>query len=204
MSLVGAPEARCTYNSRPDGVADAFQVILNKIEPRERLVRLLTKEDVRPALAAEAKPCRPKVARVFEACLEAGDAEGPTGAGAGPNRSIICPAREAEAQAPEPDASEEMALGESSKVVGLDFLDAAVVDDPMGYDPLFDQVAQPRGLLAVVLVVVGGHLLPSPEQRPDLDLLDAEGGGHAAPARDRSEGVELSRSASIRFFTAWR
>ena len=69
MSLVGAPEARSRYNSRPDGVTTAFQVILNKIEPRERLIRLLAKEHARPALADEPKPFRPKVARVGEAFL---------------------------------------------------------------------------------------------------------------------------------------
>jgi hypothetical protein len=59
VASVEPPEARSRYNSRPDGVATAFQVSRNKIEPRVRFIRLLTKEHVRPADADEPKPLRP-------------------------------------------------------------------------------------------------------------------------------------------------
>jgi hypothetical protein len=152
-----AVEARSRYNSRPEGVAVAFQVRLNKIEPRVRFIRLLTKDDVRPALLDEWKPERPKVARIFEALAKTGFAEGPTRTGTGPNRSVIWPSGAPEAQGPESDASEEVDLGVSSDVFGLESLDRAFVDDAMGNLALLNEMAEPGGFALVVFVVEGTH-----------------------------------------------
>ena len=60
------PDARSRETDRPDGVAFAFQVIANKVEPSvsNRCFNLLTKEDWRAALADEAMPRWPKMARI--------------------------------------------------------------------------------------------------------------------------------------------
>jgi len=63
--------------------------------------------------------------------------------GTGPNRSVICPAGAAERVRPDTDAGEEVALGESAKVVGLNILDAPGVDHAISDMPGSDQVAQP-------------------------------------------------------------
>jgi len=68
---VRCADARSRQTDRPDGVAFSFQVIANQIEPSviNRCFNLLTKDDVRAALADEAKPRRPKVARIVGAGL---------------------------------------------------------------------------------------------------------------------------------------
>jgi hypothetical protein len=86
--------------------------------------------------------------------LLSGDAEGPAGTGTGPNRSIVGPARSAEAEGPETDPGEEVVLIEAGEVFGLDFGDGSLVDDAMGNLALLDEMAQPGGLLPVKFVVV--------------------------------------------------
>lgn len=70
---MGSADARSRYTRRPDGVTFSFQVIANKVEPPvgNRTFNLLTKDDVRAALSDEAKPRRPKVARIIAPSLGA-------------------------------------------------------------------------------------------------------------------------------------
>jgi hypothetical protein len=51
-------DARSREYDRPEGVSQRFQVIVNKVDPRPRVVtrNLLTKDDARLALADEMEP----------------------------------------------------------------------------------------------------------------------------------------------------
>jgi hypothetical protein len=104
---------------RPDGVAVSFQVSENKVEPIEPVLarNLLTKDRDRSALADEAKPRRPKVARIVGTFACSRHAERLAGAASGPALSLGGPAGEAEGVSPAADPGEEMALSEPSEIV---------------------------------------------------------------------------------------
>src|SRR4051812_45281796 len=74
LSDVRGTDARSRETDRPCGVTLSLQVITNKVEPpvSNRDFNLLTKHDVRSALANEPKPRRPKVARIVSPNLGAG------------------------------------------------------------------------------------------------------------------------------------
>jgi hypothetical protein len=112
------PEARSAGIDRPDGVTRCFQVSTNKVEPSKsvRACNLLAKDNVRSALANEPRPVRPEMALITEATFTSCRGEGLAGAGAGPDGAIVGPARKPEGIRPDPDASEEVALTESSQV----------------------------------------------------------------------------------------
>jgi hypothetical protein len=55
-----------------------------------------------------------------------------------PNRSVIGPSGEAQGVAPHSDSSEEMALAESSEVIGLDFFDASLINFAIGNQSRLD------------------------------------------------------------------
>src|SRR5208337_4017275 len=74
-----------------------------------------------------------------------------------PNRSVVGPSGETQGVAPHSDAGEEMALREASEVFGLDFLDRAFINFPIGNHLRFDEFAQPCRRKGVILVVVGTH-----------------------------------------------
>jgi hypothetical protein len=122
---VECPDARTRQTTRPDGVVFRFQVIAKTIEPSmsNRCFNLFTKDDARAALFDELEPDRPKVARIGAAKLGAGARERLTGATPGPDFSVIGPAGESKGIAPASNAGEEMALDESSEVIGSNKLD---------------------------------------------------------------------------------
>src|SRR5258706_13461711 len=92
----------------------------------------------------------------------AGAGEGLAGTGAGPNRSIVGPSGHAQGVAPDADACEEVALGESAQVVVSDILDAPWVDFARGDQAGLHEIAQPLHAVVVILVVVRGlHVLSS-------------------------------------------
>ena len=66
LSDVRRPDARSAQIGGPDGVPRAFQVSANNVEPREASParNLLSKDDWRAALADEAIPRWPKMARI--------------------------------------------------------------------------------------------------------------------------------------------
>jgi hypothetical protein len=66
LSDVERADTASRETDRPRGVAFSLQVIAYKVEPAvgNRCFNLLTKHRVRAALADEAKPGRPKVARI--------------------------------------------------------------------------------------------------------------------------------------------
>jgi len=118
LTDVRRTDARSAQISSPEGVARAFHVSAYSVEPREavRARNLLSKDDWRAALTDETEPLRPEVTLVVGALASAGDAEGLTGARAGPDRSVVGPPGESECVAPDTDACEEMRLSRSSNV----------------------------------------------------------------------------------------
>jgi len=118
LSDVRRPEARSAGIERPDGVTRCFQVSANKVEPSKSVTgrNLLAKDSVRSALANEPRPVRPEMALIIEAAFAPCGAEGLAGAAPGPDWSVVRPPGEPEGVAPDPDAGEEVALGESHEV----------------------------------------------------------------------------------------
>ncbi len=74
---VRSTDARSRDTCRPEGVADSFQVSLNKVEPAvaNRCFNLLTKDDWRTALLDEEMPVGPKVPLVVKSSIAASCAE---------------------------------------------------------------------------------------------------------------------------------
>lgn len=111
-------DARSAEIRRPDGVIRLFQVSRNTIEPSKsiRARNLLTKDDVREALADELEPRRPKMARIVGAIFLPGVAERLAGTGACPDWPFVWPSGEPQGVGPSADAGEEMALDEAGEV----------------------------------------------------------------------------------------
>jgi hypothetical protein len=126
LSNVRRSDAASRYTNRPAGVTFSLQVSLNKVKPSvvNRAFNLLTKDNVRSALADEIEPDRPEVTLVCNAPPGTGCAEGLAGATARPNRSILGPSGKAQGVAPAAKAGEEMTLNKSGKVTGSNILDA--------------------------------------------------------------------------------
>jgi hypothetical protein len=157
---------------RPAGVAFAFQVSANKIEPApsKRRFNLLSKDCCRAPLGDERKPARPQVTLVIGRLACAGCREGLAGAGTCPNRSVIGPAGKPKRDRPSADAGEEVALGVSAQVVGAHVGDAPLIDVARGDEPFADEIAEPLGRIRINLVVVGGHQLEVIATRPPSGL----------------------------------
>jgi hypothetical protein len=115
---------------------------------------LLTNEAVRAALADEAKPRRPKVARIIAPSLGAGARERLEGTGAGPDGSGVRPSSESKSERPAPDAGEEVTLDKSIEVSGLNIDNASFVHFAIRNQSFLDQFAQPRRRERVDLVVI--------------------------------------------------
>jgi hypothetical protein len=115
---MGCAEARSAQIERRDGVTLAFHVSTNKVEPSKSVLacNLLAKDCARALLSDEPEEVRPEMALIIETATAPGCAEGLAGAGACPDRALVCPPCAPESVAPDPDTSEEVALGESGKV----------------------------------------------------------------------------------------
>ena len=191
LSLVERPDTASRQTSRPRGVTFSLQVIANKVEPPvgNRAFNLLAKHDDRAALADEAKPRRPKVARIVSPMTAARGAEGLAGTTTRPNRSVIRPAGKSEGEGPAADAGEEVALGVVSEVVRLNGLDVSAINVTRCDVSRDNEVAEPLGRERLVLVVVGRHYRhpnSSPSSRSRLTPADSTLRGRAvmrAPLR---------------------
>jgi hypothetical protein len=163
LSDMRRTEARSRDTGRCEGVADSFHVSSNKVEPAvaDRCFNLLTKDNVRAALADETEPFRPQMALVGGSCSFSGCTERLAGAGSSPNGSIIWPSCEPQCVAPDADAGEEVALSIPSEVVGFDILDAPFVNITGRNVTGRNQIPQPLRGVRVNLVVVGDHAFPS-------------------------------------------
>jgi hypothetical protein len=118
---------------------------------------LFTKHDVRLALADEAKPRRPKVARIIGASAFPRRTEGLTGTTARPNRSVIGPAGESEGDGPSADSGEEVALRVGSDIGRFNFQDGPLIDVAIGDVAALDELTKPRDVEGIVFVVVSGQ-----------------------------------------------
>jgi hypothetical protein len=116
---------------------------LNKVEPSvvNRCFNLLTKDNVRFALADEVEPNGPEMAFVCNAPPRTGCAEGLAGATACPNRSILGPSGEAQRATPTADSGEEVALGVPGKFACFNILDAPRIYFTLGNMPRLNQIA---------------------------------------------------------------
>lgn len=177
LSDVRCADARSRQTGRPEGVAESFQVSLNKVEPPEanRCFNLLAKDDWRAALLDEVAPDGPKVPLVSKPRSAACRAERLTRTGPCPDGPLVRPSGKSQGGAPAADAGEEVALSEPSQIIGPHVLDASVIDFPVRDRIAEDEVAQPFGRVRVVLVVVGGHVSMRARQR------QREGRGESAP-----------------------
>jgi hypothetical protein len=138
----------------PHGVAQGFQITSHKSEPCRRARNLLSKADCRRSLGDKSLPFRPQVPLVCEAFALPCRRERLAGTTSCPNRSVVGPACETERETPPADAGEEVALDESGEVFAAHVLDASLVDFAIGNQTFLDELAQPRGGVRVVLVVV--------------------------------------------------
>jgi hypothetical protein len=119
LSDVRRADARSAQISRPAGVARSFQVSLYKVEPTEAVLacNLLAKDDWRAALADEVVPVRPEVPLVSNPASCACRAERLARTGSGPYLAVVGPTGAAQGVGPDPDACEEVALGEASEII---------------------------------------------------------------------------------------
>jgi hypothetical protein len=106
-----------------------------------RCFNLLTKDNVRPALADEVEPDRPEVTLVGNAPPGTGCAKGLAGATARPNRSILGPSGKPQGVAPAAETGEEMTLNKSGKIACFNILDAPGIYFTFGYMPRVYQIA---------------------------------------------------------------
>jgi hypothetical protein len=159
---VRRPDARSAQIRSPDGVALSFQVSANNVEPREAIParNLLSKDDWRAALADEAKPLGPEVPLVCGAASFAGDREGLTGTGAGPDGPVVRPPGEPKSVGPGAEAGEGVELGSAHKVICAEVTDGTSIDGSRGDVPGVGEVAEPRRGVGLDLVVERAHRPP--------------------------------------------
>lgn len=100
---------------------------------------------------------RPEVSIVGKSKPSSGSGERSAGARSSPYRRVVADAGGAEDDAPEPDAGEEMDLGESSAVVAGDVSDVAVVDEAIGDDAGSDGASKPVGAEWIILDIERRH-----------------------------------------------
>jgi len=122
---VRSTEARSAGIECPAGVARSFQVSLYKVEPAKSVLarNLFAKDVCRAALRDEPVEVRPQVPLVSHPAAFACRAERLAGAASRPHLSVIRDASATQGVTPNSDASEEMALSKSSKVIGRDIFD---------------------------------------------------------------------------------
>jgi hypothetical protein len=80
--------------------------------------------------------------------------------GTSPNRSVVAPSGGSQGMAPNADAGEEVALGETAQVAWVDIFNTPFVNIAGRNVASINQVAQPLGGCWVDFVVVGSHITP--------------------------------------------
>ena len=124
-------DARSAQIGGPDFIAQAFQVKTYSGEPvpPSWACNLLPKDRWRHALGDKVSPDWPQVALVVDSAALARDAKRLAGTRSGPNWNVIWPPGETKGEGPPSDPREEVGLCVADDVFGLDFLDAAVIDN---------------------------------------------------------------------------
>jgi hypothetical protein len=122
---VGSADARSAEIDRCAGVVRSFHLSVYKIEPLEAVLacNLLANDEARAALADETEELGPEMARIFKPSGLAGCTEGLARARPCPYRARVVPASQSESVRPDPDAGEEVALGEPGEVGRKNFHD---------------------------------------------------------------------------------
>jgi hypothetical protein len=159
LSDVERADARSAQINRPDGVVRCLQISRNTIEPSKsiRARNLFTKDDCRAALADEAEPRRPKVARIIGAIALPRSRERLTGTASCPDSTIVAPAGESKGKRPAANAGEEMALDEPAHIGCGNVFDVPFVNFAISYQARLNQFSQPLSRECVDLVVIRCH-----------------------------------------------
>jgi hypothetical protein len=163
LSLVRRADAVCSEYGVPAGVALAFQVCVNKIEPAmaNRCRNLLSKHNRRAALADEMEPRWPEMPLIVKPSAFTCRAERLARATASPHGSIVRPSGKTKGVAPDSDPCEEVALRIASKIAGSDILDAPFVNIARRDMSSSDEIAQPLRAIPIYFVVIGAHAAAS-------------------------------------------
>src|SRR5262245_25975562 len=148
------PNSASRDNGRPNGVADAFQIMGHGVEPLvpNRLHNLLTKHRCRSALANEPEPMRPQVPVVGCTTFFARPAKRLARTRAGPHFSVVWPTGELECPRPTADAGEEMAMT-GSGIGSINCADVARINCTWYEVAGFYQLTQPRDRVRAVVVI---------------------------------------------------
>ena len=159
LSDVRRADAASREIDRPAGVTLTFQVIEYKVEPRPavRSRNLLAKDDWRIEDADKLEPGGPEVALVAEPATLSGGAEGLARAAACPDGAVVRPSGEAQGVGPHSDPGEEMQLGVSKQIDGIDVPDIAFIHIPRRDVTGPDKISQPLTRERIQLVIVGAR-----------------------------------------------
>lgn len=141
----------------PAGVVFTRQIKANSVEPTiaSRSRNLFSHDDRGPGGTDEAKKVGPQMPWIGDTSAAACRRERLARARSGPERPVVGPAGEPAGDAPKSAAGEEMALGISGQIGGLDIANVSVIDIARRYDVVGDELAQDRNRVAIDLVVVG-------------------------------------------------
>jgi len=136
-----------------------MQIVSDPIQPLKPwfFTNLFTKYDSRSALADKIEEDGPKVPLVVNPLSLSSSAEWLAGAASCPHWAAVVPPSQSSCVGPSSDSCEEVALGESFEFIGLNLLNASLVNFAIGDQSRFNQVTQPLGSVGVNLVIVGGH-----------------------------------------------
>jgi hypothetical protein len=124
LASVRGAEAVCSQYDSPDGVARRFQARRHKVEPAvpNGGRHLLAKTDLRSSVSDEPRPDGEQVALVVDAAVSPSGGEGLAWGAAGPALAVVGPSCESQGVGPAQKPTEEVALGESVEVGGLNKL----------------------------------------------------------------------------------
>lgn len=113
---------------RPEVIGHFFQVIADASEPTMGAGNLLTKYCSRPSCRDKPSPFRPPVG--FSVASSSGATVGLARTTSGPYAAVICPPGLTQGITPDPNASKEVALPVSHKVICSDFRNGAFINIP--------------------------------------------------------------------------
>lgn len=130
VTSVGRIDGTSRDNGRPAGVADGFHVSKHSVEPvlANRCRNLFSHPDSGPSGTEQAKLVGPQVPLVVVSEPLSCRAERLARTAASPELAVVRPASKSSCKGPSADAGEEVALGESDEVFGMDIDDAPGVD----------------------------------------------------------------------------
>ena len=161
-------DARSAEIGGPDTIGHVFQISSYSGEPYTAILarNLLPSHDNGPTGSNETSHFWPEVPFVRRAFALAGGAEWLTWTASGPKGFIVWPSCESGCVSPPPQPGEEMALGVSDEIDGMDIGNTPFVDIAGGNVTRSDKISQPLGCVGINLVVVGaahsGHRTPWP------------------------------------------